>query len=182
MSFVYHTRPPELRGTAIEPLSALRAAHPDLHAAAAAKYAGARARNLEIRVPILDVGWDDVVHLLPLHPAHVYRSQRAAGLEPAPQAFFRIPLERLASGRTLWFRFGSELGLEEQLGQPPAEEFEPFDPGRYRELADVPARTAAYHRAAAAAGLRPSPFRFIPQVLVAAAIDVEDVETVDWAC
>jgi hypothetical protein len=181
MSFVYHTRPAELRGTTIEPLSALRAAHPDLHAAAAAKYAGARVRNLAIRVPILDVMWDDLVHLLPLHPGRVYRAQRAAGLEPAPQTFFRIPVGRLPPEKTLWFRFGTVLGLEEQLGQPPDDEFAPFDAEAYRELAEVPGRAAAYYRAAVAAGLRPSPFRFIPQVLVAAPIEVAGVEMVEWA-
>lgn len=181
MSFVYHTRPAELRGTSLAPLSALRAAHPDLHAAAAAKYAGARAVNLTIRVPILGVGWDDVVHLLPVHPGLVYRAQRAAGLEPATQQFFEIPVARLAPEKTLWFRFGTELALNEQLGQPPDEEFERFDVARYRGLAEVPARTAAYYRAAVAAGARPSPFRFIPQVLVAGPIDVAGVETVEWA-
>jgi hypothetical protein len=179
--FAYHTRPPELRGHTLEPLSTLRARHPDLHAAASAKYAGARAVNLTIRVPILDVGWDDVVHLLPLHPSHVYRSLQAAALAPAPQRFFRIPLDRLPRARTLWFRFTPDLRPDEQLGQPPATDFEPFDPARYRELPSLPARTAAYHRAAAAVALRPSPFRFIPQLLVAAPIDVTALTTLDWS-
>jgi hypothetical protein len=181
MAFVYHARPPGMRGSALEPLSALRARHPDLHAAGRAKYEGERARNLEIRVPGLDAMWDEVVHLMPLHPGRVYRAQLTSGLEPERLTFFRVPVDRLPSARTAWFRFDLELGLDEHLGQPAAEQFAPFDPTRYRELPDVPERTRAYYEAAVSAGLRPLPYRFIPQVLVAGAVDVAGAEVVDWA-
>lgn len=181
MRFVYHARPATFRGTVLYPLSTLRAQHPELHTAARAKYAGARARNLEIHVPILDVGWDDVIHLLPMHPHAIYAAQCAAGLEPAPLTFFRIPVDRLSAERTAWFRFSTELRPDEHLGQPPDDDFEPFAVDLYRELAEVPAQTIASYKAAIELGTMPMPFRNVPQVLVHGSIDVNGLDTIDWS-
>jgi hypothetical protein len=67
---------------------------------------------------------------------------------------------------------------EDVPNEPPAEEFEPFDLGRYRALDEVPPAHVAYLRRQVEAGLPALGFVHIPHVLVAAPIDVRDCRVI----
>jgi hypothetical protein len=63
---------------------------------------------------------------------------------------------------------------------PPLEEFEPFDSGRYRELADVTDAHLAYLFRMKEEGKPPLLFVHIPHVLVAGPIDTNGLRVIRW--
>ena len=172
MALLYHARPPEMRGDTLLPLNRLRDVYPDLYARERAKYDG-RELLLELRIPILDVLWNDALHLAPIHPALLAAAWRAAGLSsPAwERDFFGIPVDRIASGRAVWFASGVLVD-----GRIDPADVTAFDAATYRELRDPP---PTYHdHLRRNDGRPPRPFAHVPHVLVAAPVDVTGVAVV----
>ena len=166
-----------MRGKVLYPLNRLRATHPDLYERERSKYDGRSAALLELRIPLLDVLWNDAVHLSPIHPSLLADAWRAAGLSPETweREFFEIPVDRIDAHRCVWFASGalardaSPQGAELSL---PIDDVARFDPASYRELPRPPARYLEYLRSQRERGRRPRPFAYIAHVLVAAPVDV----------
>jgi hypothetical protein len=175
MPSLYHALPPDMRGETLYPLNLLRDIHPDLFERERRKYAG-RDALLELRIPLLDVLWNDTLHLSPLHPYHLAEAWRSVGLSsPAwERRFFRIPVEQLAGRPSVWFASGA---LTAQ-GALPGDAVTRFDPARYRELARPPARYLEYLVDERRSGHAPRPFAHLPHVLVAGPVDVAGVPLV----
>ena len=84
--------------------------------------------------------------------------------------FFAIPLERILSHRVVWYS-AKTLWIngapdEDVPDVAPAEEFEPFDPARYRELPDVPDAHVAYLCRMRKRERRPLMFVHTPHIFV----------------
>ena len=158
-----------MRGSTLHPLNVLRTLHPDLYDDERRKYVG-REELLDLRIPVLDVLWNDALHLTTIHPSHLAAAWRATGLSsPAwERDFFVIPVERIDAKRAVWFARGA-LPLDDVV---------PFDQGRYRELEQPPPAYDAYLRDYKNRGRRPRPFAYLPHVLVAASVDVSGVALV----
>jgi hypothetical protein len=169
MAFLYHARPAEMRGETLYPLNVLQTVHPDLYDDEKRKYIG-REELLDLRIPVLDVLWNDALQLTPIHPSHLAAAWRAAGLASpvVEREFFEIPVERIAAQRAVWFARGAL----------PLDDVEPFDPSRYRELPQPPPAYDAYLRDYRERGRRPRPFAYLPHVLVAAPVDVAGLRLV----
>ena len=163
MPFLYHAKPTEMRGETLYPLNMLQLVHPDLYDDESCKYVG-REELLELRIPILDVPWNDALHLTPIHPSRLAAPWRAAKLESPvwEREFFEIPVERIDARRAVWF----------ERGALPLDDVAPFDRIRYRELPEPPPAYREYLRDAKARGRRARPFAYVPHVLVAAPLDV----------
>jgi hypothetical protein len=179
MEFIYH-RKRNFRGTRLLPLHALAEEYPDLYHAAIAKYSG-REGLMDYVIPVLGVRWNDVIHCAPIHPRLVYAALREAGASLEPREWFQIPVRRLPVERTVWFGYRKTFSPFD--GEfPPDDEFEPFDPTRYRELDRLPDKTFAYYREEVELERQPVLlFKHVPHVLVAAPIDVSDVGVVEWS-
>jgi hypothetical protein len=63
---------------------------------------------------------------------------------------------------------------------PPLDEFEPFEPDRYRELPDVPDAHRSYLRRKKEEGKPALQFVHIPQVLVHGPIDTRGLRRIAW--
>jgi hypothetical protein len=152
-----------MRGDTLYPLNALRSMHPDLYGEERRKYVG-REELQELRIPVLDVLWNDALHLSPIQPSRLAALWRAAGLSsPAwNREFFEIPVDRIDAKRAVWFASGAL----------PFDDVTPFDPGRYRELTEPPPAYGEYLRRYLDEGRSPRPFAYVPHVLVAAPVDV----------
>jgi hypothetical protein len=177
--FLYHAKPANMRGEVLYPLNRLRTAHPDLYDRAIAKYVG-REALLEVRIPLLDVLWNDTVHLAPIHPSHLAGAWRAAGLwsDIWDREFFEIPLDRIDGHPCVWFASGAfPVDSSDQI-QRSERDFTWFRSTAYRELAEVPVRHQEHLRQRSRAGRRPRPFAYIPHVLVAGLIDVAGLSVV----
>jgi hypothetical protein len=193
MSVVYHVVPRDMVGDVLYPLTQLATIAPDAYEAQRAKYAG-REAVLDCRIPGTDLLFNDTVHCGPLHPHHLFRARQAVGLPVAPRPqppaimtglAYEIPLERILVHRVFWYSWktlwvngapGADVPLE-----PPSEEFEPFDAGRYRPLEAVTPAHDEYLRGIVQSGApRALMFVHIPHVLVAGPIDVRGLRTVTW--
>jgi hypothetical protein len=152
-----------MRGHTLYPLNLLATVHPDLYDEERRKYVG-REELLELRIPLLDVLWNDALQLAPIHPRHLAAAWRTAGLaSPIWEGeFFEIPVARIDAARAVWF----------ERGALPLDDVAPFDASGYRELEQVPAAYHDYLRDYRERGRRARPFAYLPHVLVAAPLDV----------
>ena len=169
MAFAYHARPASMRGETLYPLNRLRDAHPELYERERRKYAG-REALLELRIPVLDVLWNDALNLSAIHPGRLAASWQAAGLESPiwEREFFEIPVERIDASRSVWF----------PSGVLPFTDVARFDPLGYRQPERPPADYDAYLLRCKGQSRRPRPFAYVPHVLVAAPIDVSGLRLV----
>ena len=158
-----------MRDETLYPLNLLRTAHPDLYEHELRKYVE-REELLELRIPVLDVLWNDALHLSPIHPYHLAAVWRAAGLwSPAwEREFFEIPVERIDAQRAVWFA----------TGVLPLDDVTPFDTAAYEELKLPPPAYQRYLGHCKEQGRHARPFAYVPHVLVAVPIDVAGLRLV----
>lgn len=179
--FVYHRCQPDMVGTTLYPLNALKALHPDLYARQVAKYVG-REAVLDFRIPFLDLLWNDTVHTSVIQPSYLTAAWAAVGVgRPFPEGaqFFQIPLDRLASYQCVHFLSAAywinNSPYEDVPHSAPLEEFTLFDPQTYHELRQVPESYFTYLRRQLDRKVRPLQFPQIPHILVPGPIDVAGV-------
>ena len=172
-----------MRGHVLYPLNRLRALHPDVYEREARKYDG-REMLLELWIPVLELRWNDAIHLSPIHPARLAAACLAMGV--ASQAwereFFEIPVDRVDARRAVWFGSGA---LPAGAPRPsdgtvslPVTEVTPFDPDRYEEPAEPPGGYVEYLRRCRDERRLARPFAHVPHVLVAAPVDVSGLRLV----
>ena len=179
-------------GEVIYPLNQLAAVDFDRYEFQRSKYAG-REAALDFRIPGIDMLFNDTVHCACLHPYRLYTARRELGFDPprrgtagswATGLAFEIPLERITvhpvvwySVKTLWINGAPN---EDVPLTPPLDEFEQFDPERYRPLTAATPAHISYLERMKNRGQRPLMFVHIPHVLVAGAIDVSGLRVVPW--
>jgi hypothetical protein len=183
MRFLYHARPPDMRGETLYPLNQLRSVDPALYGRERAKYKG-REAVLEFRIPLIDVLWNDTLHLSTIHPYHLATAWREVGLWTPfwDRPFFQIPLDRVTGYQCTWFASES-FWVNNSPGEdvplaPPLEEFKLFDLTAYEELTEAPASYNDYLRREQQRGRRPLQFPKIPHVLVPGPVEVAGVALV----
>lgn len=167
--YLYHRVPPQLVGDALYPLNMLRESHPDVYQKEAAKYAGREALMQE-RIPKLNVLWNDVLHLTPVHPRELRQAYLEAGGKKFPTEWYRIPAISLNAAQAVIFR-GSfsdpEHGLQEQ-------DIAPFDVDNLAPYTTLPDETRQYYKEELTAGKRPLLFLHVPHVLYRKSINIAD--------
>jgi len=182
---LFHARPPDLRGETLYPLNQLKDIHPALYEHEKRKYMG-REAVLEFRIPLLDVLWNDTLHLSPIHPRLLAAAWRFAGLwSPVwDREFFEMPISRIAGHRAVWFAseaFWVNNSPNENVPlSPPLTEFSSFDRDAYQQLTAPPTSYQEYLLHQKEMGRRPLQFPKIPHVLVAGPINISGLTTV-WA-
>ena len=163
-----------MQGDVLYPLNALRTLYPDVYARGREKYAG-REVLLELRIPILDVLWNDALHLSSFHPSQLAAAWRSAGLPPEvwDDEFFEIPIDRIAADRAVVFGAGALLGDSLE-----AADVVPFDAAAFRNPDEPPPPYHKFLRQRRESGRPARPFAYLPHILVAAQIDVAGVPVV----
>jgi hypothetical protein len=183
MPFLYHGRPPDMRGGTLYPLNQLESIDPALYERGRAKYQG-REAVLEFRIPIIDVLWNDTLHLSTIHPRHLAAAWRDLGLWTRfwERPFFQIPLESISQYDSVWFASESfwvnNSPNEDVPLAPPLDEFRIFDLTTHDEPAEAPQAYGAYLRRQQERGRPPLQFPKIPHVLVPGPIDVTGLDLV----
>jgi hypothetical protein len=183
MPFLYHGRPPDMRGETLYPLNQLESIDPVLYDLGRARYKG-REAVLEFRIPLIDVLWNDALHLSTIHPRHLAAAWREVGLWTPfwERSFFQIPLESIAQYDSVWFASESfwvnNSPNEDVPLAPPFDEFRIFDPTTHDEPAEAPPAYVPYLRSQQERGRPPLQFPKVPHVLVPGPIDVAGLELV----
>jgi hypothetical protein len=131
-----------MRGERLYPLNELRSVDRNLYEREKAKYKG-REAVLDFRIPLIDVLWNDTLHLSTIHPSHLGAAWQEVGLWTPlwERLFFQIPLDRIAGYQSVWFASES-FWVNNSPGEavplaPPLEEFRLFAPTAYEELTEA---------------------------------------------
>lgn len=173
---LYHIAPDELAGETLYPLNRLAKLYPGIAAEHARKYMG-RERLMQVRLPILDCLWNDVLHLAPLHPSMTKAALLAAGFQVGARRFFVIPPGRLDPRRAVYFKHSRDTqGAYDFL----ASDFSAFTPESYKELESVPAEQSNYFLRMKATGEKPLLWARTPHVFYLGDIPTNDLPFVEW--
>ena len=111
MPFIYHMKPIKMLGNTLYPLNTLKEISKDTYAYEfhVAKYTH-RKSLMEIKIPVLNCLWNDVVHCSPIDPNLHYRAFIKAGLQPVRNMeFFKIPIELLKNIEFVKYKYDKEF-------------------------------------------------------------------------
>ena len=165
-ALLYHVRPDPLLGSVLYPLNELRDRHPDAFARARAKYEG-REQVLNMRVPLLDCLWNDVLHLSPVHPAELVEALETAGATADRRRFLEIDAARLEPTRTVVFLNSTDREHRFDEGQ-----WAWFDPDVVGRIGRLPQATRDYYGECAREGTRPFLFAHVPHILYRGSLEL----------
>lgn len=173
---LYHIVPDDIVGETLYPLNRLAELHPRVASEHARKYTG-RERLMQVRLPILDCLWNDVLHLAPLHPSITKAALLASGFQVSPRRFFVIPPELLDPRRAVHFKHSRDTqGAYDFL----ASDFSAFAPESYEELEHVPAEQSAYFLRMKATGEKPLLWARTPHVFYLGDLPVKNLPLMEW--
>ncbi len=187
--FVYHAIPSGMLGNTLYPLSGLKSQFPELYEIEVQKYDW-RKSVLNITVPKLNCLWGDVIHFSAVDPRFIYQKLLEAGHNYSPnRGFYRIPLERLKSKRSVLFQ--SKRILKSSSSHSSDNQFDDFtvhdsevellsnlhiDP----LLQNIPDETIDYYHFEKAHARRPLVFYGICHVLFEGSLDVSGLDRIVW--
>lgn len=169
---LFHVRPDPLVGSVLYPMNELRQRHPEAFDRARAKYEG-REHVMDLRVPLLDCLWNDVLHLSPVHPAELVEALEAAGHTADRRRFLEIDAAQLEPTRTVLFLNSTDREHRFDDGQ-----WMWFEASLIRSHAGLPQATRDYYRECAREGTRPFLFAHVPHVLYRGSLDMAALSTV----
>lgn len=175
-SALYHFIPDDLIGETLYPLKQLAALHPGAAAEHALKYSG-REHLMQVRLPILNCLWNDVLHLAPLHPSVTKAAMIACGFKVSPRRFFVISPEILDPRRAVYFKHSRDTqGAYDFL----ASDFAPFVPESYAELETIPPEQLNYFQRMKESGGTPLLWARTPHVFYLGSLSTKDLPIVEW--
>jgi hypothetical protein len=161
-------------GTALYPLNELARVDRDAWERERAKYKG-REDVLDLRIPLLNCLWNDVLHLSPVHPTTIATELADVGLEPLRRRFFEIHPLDLDPTRTVVL-LNRRASTEEPLD---ASQWKPFDPAAIDALSTFNDASRRYYRRCADAGTRPLLWGFLPHVLYRGHLETRTLSIVE---
>ncbi len=172
MAYFYHGQPQDMKGTKLIPLSQMSVVDSDLRDEYLKKYKG-REEVLERKVPLLDCLWNDVVHLLPLHPKKVFEYQMELGLiATVPDyKYFEIDVNLLDPKKTVVY-FKTAPGEENVVVKWLADV-------QLDDLQEVPSATKEYYKSLIGKDEPVFNYQFVPHICYKGAIDISSSQIVN---
>jgi len=180
--FLYHMVPKELIGDKLIPLNSLKKTYPNLYDEYTKKYVNhpERPNLLKREIPKLNCLWNDVVHLLPLHPYHVYNALKSLEIKiREEQAFFKIPIENLKLNKNAIYLY-SKKNYKGPAAEIDQDQIKSLNIEDYTELKEIPSDTIEYYKAEKDKGKPFGLFPYIPHLLSLGEIAIKDVEIITW--
>lgn len=156
-----------MRGQILYPLSQMKDKWPDLFEAHMRRYAG-RPELSELRIPMLNCSWHDVIFFSAVHPQVMRNALREAKIVWPVMKSYRIPAGALRADRTAVLLGASKPGLEFEY-----EVYSPEDMGLYQE---IPSRVLEYYRVCSARGETPFLFHGITQILYRGTLNIAGLQ------
>jgi hypothetical protein len=177
--FVYHLVPARVEGEFLMPLSQLKSALPTLYQQHATKYEG-REDLMAKQLPHINVSWNDVLQLSPVHPEQMRDAMIKTGFGWRPMLFFEFDSSQIGMNQlnTVIYRH-----LPKQKGDFAfrAEDFEAFSPESLHRHADLPEATRAHYQESLATKTAPLLFIWVPHVLFHGRISVVNAKIIEIA-
>ncbi|MFA1822119.1 group-specific protein [Virgibacillus oceani] len=183
MEYVYHMIPKEMVGKKLMALNKLKLKDRGLYERYMKKYYDhpERPRLLEKQVPKLDCLWNDVIHLLPLHPSHVYQALTELRVSVKHDLnFYKIPFTQLAANQNVIYLYRKRYyqGPAAKINEKEIKWIQHIS--EYQALTSIPKDTLTYFEKEHAKGNRFGMFHFIPHILSLGEIDTENADIINW--
>ncbi len=173
MNYLYHWVPELMQGNTLYPLHQLKDIYPEAYARAMEKYLD-RQELLKVKIPILNVLWNDVIHLTAVHPATAKTAQKTAGIPCQKRTrTFEIDPSALDPRCAVIV----EVGVDDFEITPSM--VRPFCTEDLENLTEIPDETKAYYRQATEEGKRPMVFAGVPHILYCGTIDITDLPIIE---
>ncbi|GAB4320359.1 MAG: hypothetical protein Kow00117_09860 [Phototrophicales bacterium] len=167
---VYHIVPPNLQGTQIYPLNALKNTLPEIYAQQVQKYRG-RAELLQRKIPYLNCTWNDMLHFSPVNPRKLRAAFIQAGFKWNPMYWYEIDPEQVGLNEQNTVIYLSPIREKDDFTVND-EDFIPFTLEALVMLDSIPKATTDYFNHAKAHNENPFLFNFIPHVLYYGTLDI----------
>lgn len=140
--YLYHFLPEDMEGDVLYPLNRLREIAPNSYSQQVKKYTG-REELMELRIPHLNVLWNDVLHLSPMCPEIVYRylnKRRVSHGKQLSMAYLKVPVDILRPEATVVYHYKTNgVNMRAFEGRELEEKFSRFEPALYEELTGLTA-------------------------------------------
>lgn len=156
-----------MRGRTLYPLSQMKEKWPDLWEVHMRRYSSRRELS-ELRIPLLNCGWHDVIFFSAVHPQAMRSALREAKIEWPIMKSYRIPASALRADRAAVLLGASAPGC--------AFEYEAYDPDDMEMYKDIPPRVLEYYKACRSAGETPFLFHGITQILYRGTLNIAGLE------
>jgi len=175
--YVYHRVPDDLKGHILYPLNQLKRIYPSLYVTKAAHYQN-REAVMQVRLPLLDCLWNDVLHFSPVHPSKVQEALAEAGFVRKLRRYYEVdPLAKGFSATNTVIFLHQRVRLENfQLEE---EDFRRFTLAELSSLGEIPKATLTYYREMFEQEKRPLVYLYVPHILYQGSLDVSDVKVIE---
>jgi hypothetical protein len=167
--------PENMKGSVLYPLSILKNNSVKAYKENLKRYSG-RENVLEKLIPSLNCKWNDVIHLVAVHPAKITKALKEAGYDVQKLNWYKIPAKILnPKNSTIYlYKYKKDLSQVTALDQ-----FTNISIKRLSKYSKVPKKTIQYYKKEIKEGRRPLRFHFIPHVLYKGEIDISNCEIIN---
>lgn len=177
--YIYHLIPEPFIGTSLIPLNSMERSS-DFYKKNVQKYEG-REELLDVRIPLLNCKWNDVVHFSSIDPTLI--AKELLNINPAQKfrraQYFRIRIDQIANKyEAAIFDRPNRVNAGFQI-----EDFEmtKFSSDTYKELKGVPKSTIEYWIDAKTNNRPLLWFMHVPHVLVLGEVETKDFEVCEFS-
>jgi hypothetical protein len=170
-------------GNILYPLNTLREIDKDTYESHSSKYMY-RETLMELKIPILNCLWNDVLHCSPIDFRLIYKALIRTGHKVGNKEYFKIPIELLKNIKFVKYKFDKEIFDREKKAYIAltTEDIEPLTIGSYRELNELPKKAIEWYKWCADNNKKVHLlFRYIPHIFVKGNIPIKEVDVCDWS-
>lgn len=177
-AYIYHAKRPDFVGDRLYPLNTLKGRLPEVYAGAVKKYEG-REWLLDVKVPVLNALWNDVIHFSLMHPYLICETLSDIGFEhhKYSREWFEVPVADVLKFPSIIYK---NTRKDRSSRIFPESDFEPVREERVLELSGMPERNLAYYGECFADKTIPLIWGFAPHVLIKGELDISGYRTVNW--
>jgi hypothetical protein len=173
--YLYHWVPKGMKGNTLYPLNVLKEKFPELYEQKAKKYED-RMQVMGWRIPTLDCYWNDVIHLIAVHPRVAKQALKDTGYDKEYSvSCYEIDPSSLPPEKTTVCMYTEEPAQGDQFK---ADEFVPFDVQDMEKYSVIPQRTKDYYKKCIENDRIPLSFPWVPHIFYKGSIDVENLKIV----
>jgi|TARA_Y100000034_G_scaffold55831_1_gene68378 hypothetical protein len=172
MNYLYHKVPEDMKGNFLMPLNSLKKKYPSIYNEKVKKYEG-RETLLNLKFPILNCLWNDVIHLTAVNPEKLKKALIKAGSPKRKKSkWFKIDPRILNKSITIvnLYKIRNLFNEKNYIF------FQIRDLDKYNKIGS---KTKAYFREEFSMGRKPMVFHFIPHILYKGKINIKDCEVIE---
>jgi len=173
MNYIYHWVPENMKGEILYPLNHIKKIHPEIYQERIKKYEG-RERVMGIKIPALNVLWNDVLHFTSVDPKQIKEAFRELGINKT-RKYYKIPADVLDPEKTIILRHG----IKDDGKTLNVDDIESYSPEKVSEFSTLPEVTKAYYKRMLSEGKNPLVHNRVPHILYNGSLNIKDIPIIE---